>query len=187
MTGGSLIRRLPFADFAESGMLGDFTIGDLAIEEDLGENMADLRSELENEVVVAVVGCDIDPVEGYFSEGYFEKLTPGLTGLNTGVRAFKNSVYASGGVIGVEDGSSCLILLMADSGPLRISDGKVQLLGVCKGGSTGLAVGAMVQVAIDENSPRCWRKSRIGSLGSRREIFMRYVNHREIRALINNC
>jgi hypothetical protein len=142
------MRRLPFADFAESGTWGDFTIGDLAIEEDLGENLADLRSELENEVVVAVVGWDIDPVEGYFSEGYFAKLTPGLTGLvNTGVRAFKNSVYASGGVIGVEAASSCLILLMADSEPLRISDGKVQLFGVCKGGSTGLAVGAMVQTA----------------------------------------
>ncbi|KAI7968225.1 hypothetical protein EIK77_010395 [Talaromyces pinophilus] len=144
------MRRLPFADFAESGTLGDFIIGDLAIEEVLGENVADLRSELENEVVVAVVGCDIDPVIGYFSEGYFEKLTPGLTGLNTGVRAFKNSVYASGGVIGVEAASSCLILLIADSGPLRISDGKVQLFGVCKGGSTGLAAGAMVQMGSEE-------------------------------------
>lgn len=86
------MRRLPFADFADNGTTGDFIIGDLAMEEDFGEIVGGLVSELENEVVVAVVGCDTDPVKLYFSAGYFEKLTPGLTGLNTGVRAFKNSV-----------------------------------------------------------------------------------------------
>lgn len=61
-----------------------------------------------NEVLVALEGCDVDEVTD-FSGTSFEKLTEGLRGLvNTGVSAFRNSVYASGGVIGVELHSSPL-------------------------------------------------------------------------------
>lgn len=111
-----------------------------------GDIAADFSSQFEKLVSVAVVGCDIDAMVGYFSREYL-KLVPGLTGLvNTGVRALRNSVYASGGVIGVEAKSSCLMLLTADSEALLISDGKVQLLEVCIGCRTGLvaAPGAMI-------------------------------------------
>lgn len=72
--------------------------------------------------------------------GNFGKVTPALTGLvKTGVRAFRNSVYASGGVIGVELLSSRLI---ESERPVWSSDGNVALLGVLSGGRVGF-VGPM--------------------------------------------
>lgn len=65
-----------------------------------------MASPLGNDPLVAVDGCVADESSA-FSMGNFGKVTPALTGLvKTGVRAFKNSVYASGGVIGVELPSS---------------------------------------------------------------------------------
>lgn len=56
---------------------------------------------------VAVCGCDASGDR--FSKENLEKLCSGLIGLvNTGVRDFRNSVYATGGVIGVVMESSRL-------------------------------------------------------------------------------
>lgn len=57
-----------------------------------------------------------------------------------GVRALRKSVYATGGVIGVLSPISCLIIVgrQADSGVSTISEGRVAVLGVCRGGRTGL-------------------------------------------------
>ena len=64
----------------------------------------------------------------------------------TGVRAFKNSVYATGGVIGVLRLSSSLIV--ADKQLIGlvvaiISEGKEVDLGVCNGGRTGFSIGIL--------------------------------------------
>lgn len=57
-----------------------------------------------------------------------------------GVKALRKSVYATGGVIGVFSPISCLISAgrHADRGVSTISDGRVAVLGVCRGGRTGL-------------------------------------------------
>lgn len=75
-----------------------------------GKEDADLiLSFAANEVLVALEGCDVGKVAD-LSGASFENPTEGLRGLvNTGVSAFRNSVYASGGVIGVELHSSPLI------------------------------------------------------------------------------
>jgi len=65
--------------------------------------------------------------------------------VSTGVRALRNSVYATGGVMGVLSASSCL--MMADKYGLalcRISEGNDAVLGVWSGGRVGFLVAAML-------------------------------------------
>lgn len=103
-----------------------------------GETVADFVKSppLGNEVLVAVDGCEIDAVN--FSNGNLEKLTAGLIGLlKTGVSALRNSVYASGGVIGVVKGFSVFISDREYRRSLCNSDGKVAVLGVLRGCKTG--------------------------------------------------
>ena len=57
--------------------------------------------------------------------------------MKIGVRAFKNSVYATGGVIGVDVASSRFISEANDSELLWTSDGNVALLGVWSGWRIG--------------------------------------------------
>lgn len=123
-------RRAP-GDFAECGAANGEGGG--------REAEADfIASPLEKEPLVAGDGCVVDCSD--FSMGNFGKVTPALTGLvKTGVRAFRNSVYASGGVIGVELLSSRLI---ESERPVWSSDGNVALLGVLSGGRVGF-VGPM--------------------------------------------
>lgn len=71
-----------------------------------------------------------------------------------GVSAFKKSVYAVGGVMGVRKSASCLITadMQAEMGVEHISEGNEAVRGVCSGGRTGFvtAVGDMfVDVAIE--------------------------------------
>lgn len=59
-----------------------------------------------NVPLTALAGCD-DGRSSDLSNETFEKLTPALTGLvNTGVSALRKSVYAAGGVMGVETSPS---------------------------------------------------------------------------------
>jgi hypothetical protein len=57
-----------------------------------------------------------------------------------GVSALRKSVYATGGVIGVLSPCSCLMTAErhADRGVSTISEGRVAVLGVWRGGRTGL-------------------------------------------------
>lgn len=77
----------------------------------------------------------------------FKALGGGLASI--GVNAFKKSVYAVGGVIGVRKSASCFITAdtQADIGVEHISDGNDAEHGVCRGGSTGLvtAVGDILR------------------------------------------
>lgn len=77
--------------------------------------------------------------------GRLKALGGGLA--RTGVRAFRKSVYAVGGVIGVRKSASCLMTaeMHAEIGVEQISDGNEAVFGVCSGGRTGLvtAVGDM--------------------------------------------
>jgi hypothetical protein len=68
---------------------------------------------------------------------------------SAGVRAFRKSVYALGGVMGVLRVCSCFITAEthAESGVSTISDGKDALLGVCSGGSTGFVVVAVAMLS----------------------------------------
>lgn len=114
---------------------------------------ADLPGSLNvNEPVSALAGWDVGPGDlAGLSRGKLGKLILALTGLlNTGVRALRNSVYAVGGVIGVDMSSLCLTVSeMEDEESLKSSDGKTVDLGVFKGGRTGL-VGAMMSKVIIE-------------------------------------
>jgi len=80
-----------------------------------------------------VLGVDLgDPL----SEKLGLLLEPGVE--TAGDRAFKKSVYARGGVMGVFASSSCLITSSSPSaGLLGSSEGNVADLGVLSGGSSG--------------------------------------------------
>ena len=113
---------------------------------------ADLSTSLKvNEPVTALAGCDVGPEElaGLSREkvGKLGKLMLELTGLlNTGVNALRNSVYAVGGVIGVNAPSLCLT--ESEEGveeSLKSSDGKTVVLGVFNGWRIGFS-GPMVEV-----------------------------------------
>ena len=89
----------------------------------------------------------LEPVDGsevgvVLPEGISKVKTPALIGLaSTGVNAFKKSVYAIGGVIGVFMPSSCLICsITPESGLSVISEGKFAVLGVVRRGKAGLAM-----------------------------------------------
>lgn len=109
---------------------------------------ADLSASLNaNDPVTALAGCDVGPDGEWagLSSGKLGKLMLSLTGLlNTGVRALRNSVYAAGGVIGVDMSSLCLTVSEApDDESLKSSDGKTVVFGVFSGWRTGF-VGAML-------------------------------------------
>lgn len=107
---------------------------------------ADLSGSLKaNEPATALAGCDVGPRQlGGLSKGKLGKLGKlmlALTGLlNTGVNVLRNSVYAVGGVIGVDMSSPCLTL--SEEGveeSLRSSDGKTVVLGVFNGWRIGFS------------------------------------------------
>lgn len=114
--------------------LTSFGSGDLILQGDGGgsDTVGDFRDGAEEKAgLVAVDGCEV----GDGSNVNFGKLPPALTGLvNTGVRAFKNSVYADGVGMGLSPLSSCLITRGLNGfGFVWISEGKVNDLGVFKG------------------------------------------------------
>lgn len=81
----------------------------------------------------------------------FRALGGGLA--KTGVKAFKKSVYAVGGVIGVRNSASCLMTAdrQAETGVEHISEGKEADRGVWRGGRTGLvtAVGDILTETVE--------------------------------------
>jgi hypothetical protein len=87
----------------------------------------------ENAGLIAEDGCEIGDGWVFSIENFGNP--PALTGLvNTGVRALRNSVYDSGGVIGVALPSSRLIsLTVRVLEALCISEGNVKDFGVFSG------------------------------------------------------
>jgi hypothetical protein len=125
-----------------------------------------------NEELVALEGCEVDDVAD-LSGANFEKLTDGLSGLvNTGVRAFRNSVYASGGVIGVELISSPLMFPeVSELELLWISDGNVVLFGVLRGWRTGFfcpMMSRLLMVTLHRGSKA--NSSQVNDLEHKREM-----------------
>lgn len=115
---------------------------------------ADLPGSLNaNEPASALAGWDVGPGElAGLSSGKLGKLMLALTGLlNTGVRALRNSVYAVGGVIGVDMSSLCLTVseIVDEESLLKSSDGKTVDLGVFNGWRTGFVGGMMLMLSVE--------------------------------------
>ena len=109
--------------------------------------------------LVAEDGCEV----GEGSNVNFGKLPPALTGLaKTGVRAFKNSVYADGVGMELSPSSSCLIGRgLIEVASFWISEGNVKDLGVFNGWRAGLETGMTMwnmksrnQIQTVRSSPR---------------------------------
>lgn len=145
-------RRCAFFLVPAPVLVGAALFGDIGGKDVAG---ADLSGSLKaNDPATALAGCDVGPrqLAGLPKEklgklGKLGKLMPALTGLlNTGVNALRNSVYAVGGVIGVDMSSPCLTVSEEVVEPsLKSSDGKTVVFGVFNGWRVGFS-GAMVEV-----------------------------------------
>jgi len=127
------------------GALADFTLqGDGGGREIAGVSGDFNEFPKENVGLVAVDGREIGDGSLLPPENFGKP--PALVGLvKTGVRALRNSVYASGGVIGVALPSSRLIsstVRVFDS--LRISEGYVGVSSVFSGGRSGFEAGILL-------------------------------------------
>lgn len=126
------------------GALADFTVQG----EGGGREMAGVAGDLtetpeDSAGLVAVDGCEIGDGSLFSTENFGKP--PALTGVKTGVKALRKSVYASGGVIGVALPSSRLMsstVRVLES--LCISEGKMKVFGVFRGCKSGFRTGILL-------------------------------------------